>query len=163
MFWLKTENNDHAQIDHFVDTCLKNNLTFHFLWQLHNKSILNAQCLSKMWSGSWRRSWICTWSGSAVTMFYDVWLKIKRLFLTGDTLCHIIHKWKGIIVFPSIDMFLHLFSTTAKVHLCHTVTKPVISTNIPVEGAAGFLPTRVWSWAGSLVMSAPLLSSLFFL
>lgn len=73
---------------------------------------------------------------------------------------------KGLYCFPLhrhvFTLIQHLFCTAAQVHLCHRETKPVISTNTAVKGAAGLLPAQECSLAGSLVMPVPLLSSLFF-
>lgn len=66
---------------------------------------------------------------------------------------------KGFIVFDARSLIQHLFCTAAQVHLCHRITRPVISTNAAVRGAAGLFPTEVCSLAGSLVIPIPLLFS----
>lgn len=90
----------------------------------------------------------------------------------GDISCakvnpQVISSWLNYPVFSLASLNCHvstviqrLFAaaaTAARVHLCRAATKPVISTNATVRGAALLFTTQERSLAGALVIGVPLL------
>lgn len=72
---------------------------------------------------------------------------------------------KGLLLFPPnrwvLTLIRHLLGAAAETHLCHGGTKPVISANIAVKGAAGLLSAQECDLAARLVTPVPSLSFLF--
>lgn len=72
---------------------------------------------------------------------------------------------KGLLLFSPnrwvLTLIRHLLGAAAEAHLCHGGTKPVISANIAVKGAAGLLSAQECSLAARLVTPVPSLSFLF--